>query len=156
MVAPAPLAKVRMSISPRTRFALPPSIISVPPISLRLHGEGLAPLRDDDLGILPCHSANELVGIRLDDRKRAVVARDHRIELEKALASEGRALAAHGEAVADRDDADLGMMLFLDQRHVAEHVGVAHVIDARLARRLDDEAARIAEVDRRGAFQMRR
>ena len=79
------------------------------------------------------HLGNELVGIRVQHaRERSVVAGQDHLEVEELLAGEGRRLGAHGEAVADRHDADVGLVELRDQGHAAEHVGVAHVIE-RLA-----------------------
>ena len=79
--------------------------------------------------------------------KGAVVAGQDHLEVEELLAGEGGRPGAHGEAVADRHDADVGLVELGDQRHAAEHVGVAHVIERLALLGADDDAVGIAEVD---------
>src|SRR5262249_39924568 len=50
-----------------------------------LHPERLPLLRHDHPGRRALHLGDESVGRRLDDRERAVVARDHRLALDEAL-----------------------------------------------------------------------
>ena len=70
------------------------------------------------------------------------MARNHRPRLEEALDGQRRRLRPHGEAVADRDHDHFRRVQLVDQRHVAENVRVAHMIDRGLARRLDDDSVR--------------
>ena len=91
---------------------------------------------------------HEPVGIGLDDRRTSrngtgIAA----LTVEKAPHRQRRDLRPHGEAVADRHDDDVGLVDLGDQRHVAEDIGVAHMIDRRLAGRLDDDA--VGAADRR-------
>src|SRR5437764_315602 len=120
----------------------------------RLYRDRLALLGHDDFGGMPLHRGDEFVGGRLDNGERAVMARKHRVELEEALDRERRGFRAHGEAVPNRHHGDPGLMQLGDQCHVAEHVGIAHMIDGRLAWRGDDGAARIAEIDRHAVLDV--
>src|SRR5919202_7094057 len=64
------------------------------------------------------HFGAEFVGVGLDDREGAVVAREDRLEIEETLAGERGRVRAHGEAVADRHDADLGSVNLVHEAHV--------------------------------------
>ncbi len=75
------------------------------------------------------------------------MAWDHGLEIVEAPAGHGGEPRTHGEAVADRHDADPGLVDLVDQRHVGKDVGVAHVEKRLLAGRSEDDAGRIAEVD---------
>ena len=55
--------------------------------------------------------------------------------------------AAHGKAIADRDDSDIRLVQFFDQCHVTKDVGVAHVIERLVIGEMEHEAGRIAEID---------
>src|SRR3954449_12458223 len=113
-------------------------------------------LGHDHLHLLPLQFRDELVRSLLDDRERAVVARDHGLGLDEALDRDCGRDRAHGEAVADRNYGNLRLMDFGDQRHVGEDVGIAEVPHRRLAPRLDDHAARIAEIDRHAVLDVAR
>ena len=84
------------------------------------------------------------------------MARQHRLELEIAPAGKSRHRAAHGEAVANRHEADIGLMQFLNQRHVAENVGVAHVIERLVPGEMQDKTGGIAQIGVRTALARRR
>src|SRR5262249_53448343 len=73
-------------------------------LTKRSHAHRPARFQHDHLGRVPLHGGDELVRGRLDDRERAVVARDHGIELEEAPDCQRRRRRAHGEAVADRHE----------------------------------------------------
>ena len=68
--------------------------------------------------------------------KRRVVHRHDRRKSKKRLQAIAAVFAAHREAVADRHEADLRLVELVDQRHVAENVSVAHVVERRLPGRL--------------------
>src|SRR5262249_6710782 len=106
-------------------------------LDMILHRERLALLGHDHFGGVPLHLSDEFVGVRFDDRERAIVARHDGVELEEALDRERGGRGAHGEAIADRHHGHFGLMDFRDQRHVGENVGVAHVVDGGLAFGLD-------------------
>src|SRR3974390_2921807 len=151
-VAPAPFAKVRLCLSLLCRL----TVLAVMPASpvqracppQTSDGERLPLLRHDHLRRAVLHGRYELVGIRLNDGETAVMARHDRIEREKALHRERRRCRAHREAIANRRERDPRLVQLVDQRPVAEHVGVAHVIDRRFALPLDDDAAWVTEIDR--------
>src|SRR5690606_30097319 len=77
--------------------------------------EHLAYLRHHDPRLRSLHPIDELVGGLVDDREGAVVAGNGGFELEEAAAGKRGNRATHGEAVADRHDADVGLVQFLDQ-----------------------------------------
>ena len=52
----------------------------------------------------------------------------------------GRPLGTHGVEVADRQDGHVGLVDLGDERHVAEHVGVAGLVHDETVRELEDEA----------------
>ena len=108
--------------------------------------EGDADLRDDN-GIA-AHFRDEFVGRLIDDGKSPVVAGDHRLELKEALAGERRRLGPHGEAVADRHDADLRPVDLIDEAHVGEDRRVAHMVNGLALARGDDEAGAGTEINR--------
>src|SRR5262245_25118852 len=89
-----------------------------PSNSACLDFEGLADLRNDDLGGCVLHAFDELVGRLVDNAKGRVMARNDGFELEEAAAGKRCHGAAHGETVADRHDADRRLVQFVDQRHV--------------------------------------
>jgi hypothetical protein len=77
----------------------------------------LKPRRDADLGYqdgIAAHFRDEFVRRLVDDGKGPVMAGDHPFELEEALAGERRRLSPHGEAVADRHDADVRSIDLVD------------------------------------------
>ena len=76
------------------------------------------------------------------------MAGHHGLELEVALAGERRGLGPHGEAVADRHEADRRPVDLVDQAHVGEDRRVAHMIDGLALVRGDDKPATGAEIDR--------
>src|SRR5690606_19787294 len=78
-----------------------------------------------------CHSGDELFSRLIDDRERAVMAWQHRFEIEVTLAGESCNRAAHREAVADGNDPDLWLVKLVDKSHVGENVRVTHVIKRR-------------------------
>ena len=98
----------------------------------------------DVLGVV-FHRLDEGASRLVEDRERAVVAGQHLGEGEEPAAGECRHRAAHGEAVADRHDADFGAVQLVDQRHVGEDVGVAHVQQARLVLEMQHQAVGAAE-----------
>src|SRR3546814_18605186 len=85
--------------------------------------ESLAYLRHQCLRSGAFQAGYELVGRLIDDRKRTVMTGDRGLEVEESPAGECSHRAAHGQAVADRYNADGRSMQFLDQRHVAKDVG---------------------------------
>jgi hypothetical protein len=89
---------------------------------------------------------DEFVRRLVEHGERLVVARHHRLELEEAAAGERRHGAAHGEAVADRHQTDFRFMQLVDQRHIGENVGVAHVVERRRFGEMQHQAERIAEI----------
>ncbi len=70
-------------------------------------------------------------------------------EIEIAFCRQRRRPAVHGEAVADRDQADFRAIQLADQVHVGKDRGVAGMIDAGAEFRQQDHAIGIAEIDRR-------
>ncbi len=105
-----------------------------------------ADLRHQD-GIV-AHIGVEPVGGLIQHRKRPVMARNDQLELEEALAGDRRGPGPHGVAVADRHEADLRPVDLVDQPHVGEDRGVAHMINGLLPGRSDHQAATRAEIDR--------
>src|SRR5262245_33979331 len=108
--------------------------------------ESLADLRNDHLGRGALHAFDELVGALVDDREGRIVARNDGFELEEATAGERGDSAAHCEAVADRHDADSWLVKLVDQSHIGEDVGVAHVIERLVVREMHDDAGRVAKI----------
>ena len=96
---------------------------------------------------MAAHRGDEFVCRRIDDRKRAIVTRDHGIELKEPLDRRRGSGRAHRETIADRHKSNARLVDFGNERHVGENIGVAHVIDGGLAARFDDRATGIAEVD---------
>ena len=72
----------------------------------------------------------------------------HVLDAEQ-LHRQRRLARTHREVAADRQERDVGPVQLADQPHVAEHVGVAGVIEAEAVLDLDHEAGRLAEVERR-------
>jgi len=102
---------------------------------------------NDNFCRVALHGSDEVACVLIKKIEGPVVAGDNGIKFEVALDRERRRPPAHGETVADRHKADLGRMNLRDQTHVGEHVGIAHVIKARRAPWLDDNAVRTAEID---------
>src|SRR3990172_10811650 len=73
--------------------------------------------------------ALELRGRAIHDRKGPVVYRYDLLGPDQFAQRVGRALGIHGEVAADADQRQVRLVELADQRHVAEHVGVAGVID---------------------------
>src|SRR5262245_41282345 len=86
-------------------------------LDMTLHRERLALFGHHHLGGVSLHVGHELVGVGLDDRERAIVARHDSVELEEPLDRERSGHGAHGEAVADRYHGHFGLMDLRDQRH---------------------------------------
>src|SRR5215831_18886761 len=78
------------------------SMLGDPLLTKGSNRHGFSLVWHDHLGGVTLHGGEELAGVGLDDRERAVVARDHRVELEEALDRERRGGGAHGETIADR------------------------------------------------------
>src|SRR4051812_31002422 len=78
------------------------------------HREGRILLGHDHLHLLPLQFRNELVRGLLDDRERAVVARDYGLGLDEALDRDCGGDRAHGEAIANWDHRDLRLMELSD------------------------------------------
>src|SRR5262245_32532446 len=118
----------------RSRPTRKPKLPLQTEIARPLDRECLSFLRHDHLGRVPLHRAAELVRGPLDDGKRAVMTWNRGLKLEEAFDRERRSGRAHGETIADRDHGDGRLMDLRNQTHVGENVGVAEMIDRRLAR----------------------
>src|SRR5258706_3834171 len=108
-----------------------------------LHVEWFPDLRNHY--ILPRHCRHELRGVLIEHRDGAIMNWHDRVEAEKLLAGERGCLGSHGETVADGDETDLRSENFLDKSHVAENLGITHVIKG-LAQPLDNNAARVPKI----------
>ena len=84
------------------------------------------------------------------DRERAVVERDDVLHAEQ-LHGQRRRRRVHREVPTDRQHGEIRVVQVADQRHVAEDLRVAGVIDAVAILELHDEARRIAEIQGRFA-----
>ena len=69
-----------------------------------------------------------------EQAERGVMAGNDRLQIEEIVHRIGRGARTHGEAVADRHEADLRLVELLDQLHVAEQAGIAEMVDRRLRR----------------------
>ena len=69
------------------------------------------------------------------------------MELEELLASQRRDAGVHRIAIADRDDSDIRFVNLIYEGHIAEDIGVSHVID-HLPTILgaNDQTARITKI----------
>ncbi len=97
---------------------------------------------------LPPSAATNSSGVLSQEIERAVMTGNDGFEGEIAVHGLGRDLAAHGETVADRDEADFRAINLANQRHVRKDRRIAHMVNGGPARRRDDDAHRIAEIDR--------
>ena len=75
-------------------------------------------------------------------RKRAPVHRHHLPHAEH-LAGLRRLRRVHREAIANRQERDVGLVHLADQPHVAEEAGVAGVVERQAVLEPDDEARRL-------------
>ena len=72
--------------------------------------------------------------------------RDYSFRLEK-VAGVGGLARSHGEVIADGQHDDFGSVKIADDRHIAEDIGVAGMVDLNAVLELDDVAAGFAAVD---------
>ena len=79
------------------------------------------------------------------------------IEPEELTAGIGGLIRTHGEAVADRKDADRRLIELVDELHVHRDPGVARNVEGLCVFGLcdDDEARGIAKIDRRALDRSR-
>src|ERR1700730_4806030 len=104
--------------------------------------QDLAYARHRDFDRMALHRRDEVACVLIEKIEGPVVAGDNGIEFEETLDCERRCLP-----LADRYKADLGRMNLRDQTHVGEDISIAHVIKARRAPWLDDNAVRTATID---------
>src|SRR5262245_19372744 len=132
---------------------MPPSICKggtnplAPPCSpfstLALVGFGFAGFEDfhwEAFGVV-----EEVVGGLVQHAEGGVVDGDDVLEVEELAGGVGGGGGVHGVVAADGEQADGGVVEFIDDGHVAVDGGMARVID-RVVGRGDDEAGGVAEV----------
>src|ERR1019366_7556591 len=91
--------------------------------------QNLADAGHRDLGGMALHRGGELARVLVEKIEGSIMAGDHGLEIEETLDRERRHPPAHGEAVADRDQADFRRINLRDEPHVGENTGVAHVVE---------------------------
>ncbi len=69
------------------------------------------------------------------------MAGDDGFERKELAAGECRRPGAHGEAVTDGNDADVGAVDFVDEGHAGKDVGVTHVQDLQALAGVENDAA---------------
>src|ERR1700756_5492437 len=109
--------------------------------------QGLTDARHPDFCRMALHRGDKGAGVGSKDIECAIMAGDDSIKVKEAFDRERGRLSAHGEAVADRNDANLRCMNFRDQIHVGKNIRIAHVVDAGCVFRFDDDAVRISKID---------
>ena len=115
---------------------------------LRLEAQRFAGLHVEHLDRRIAERRLEFGRRAIDHGERAVVHRDHLLRTDEFAQGVSSAFRVHREMAADADESEIRFVEATDERHVAEHVGVAGVVDLEAVLELDDVADRRSRLRR--------